>query len=130
MVTTPVSVVTYAMVAGDVAIRQASDGLHQIVEGAVRKTDRPDASRPQSQPPVPNTCQRERDHHHRYHDPAVSRVLVGGGDQQQRQMIDRMEETGDERRTPPRGELSDAKEQVAAPADLFAKEDDRENDRG
>jgi hypothetical protein len=45
-------------------------------------------------------------------------------------MIDRMEETGHERRTPSRGELSHAKEQVAAPADLLAKEDDRENDRG
>jgi hypothetical protein len=40
-----------------------------------------------------------------------------------------MEETGDERRTPPRGELSHAKQQVAAPADLFAKEDDRRQRR-
>jgi hypothetical protein len=55
--------------------------------------------------------------------------LIGGGDQQQRQMIDRMEETGYQRRTPPRGELSHAKQQVAAPADLFAKEDDRRQRR-
>ena len=41
-----------------------------------------------------------------------------------------MEGTGYERRTPPRGELSHAKQQVAAPADLLAEEDDRENDHG
>jgi hypothetical protein len=56
--------------------------------------------------------------------------LIGGGEQQQGQMIDRVEGTGYDSRAPARGELSHAKEQVAAPADLLAKEDDREDDRG
>ena len=116
MVTTPVSIVTYAIIAGD-----PGDGLPQIVEGAVSETDRPDASRPQAQPPVLNTRQRQRDHHHRYHDPALPLALVGGGEQQQRQMKDRMEGTGYNSRAPPRGELSHPKKQVAAPADLLAE---------
>ena len=57
-------------------------------------------------------------------------ALIGGGEQQQGQMINRMEGTGDDSRAPPRGELSHAEEQGAAPADLLAKEDDRENDCG
>jgi hypothetical protein len=52
MVTTPVSVVTCTITAGEVAIATPGDALHQIVEFPVRKTDRPDASRPQSQPAV------------------------------------------------------------------------------
>src|SRR5215207_8589216 len=43
---------------------------------------------------------------------------------------DPVEGTGYDRRAPPRGELSHAKQQVAAPADLFAKEDDRDDEDG
>ena len=60
---------------------------------------------------------------HPYQTPASVRVTITIG-------TTIVEGTGDDSRAPPRGELSHAKKQVAAPADLFAEEDDREDDDG
>jgi hypothetical protein len=45
-------------------------------------------------------------------------------------MVDRVEGTGYDSSAPPRGELGYTKKQVTSPADLFAEEDDREDDDG
>src|SRR5687767_9766944 len=99
------------MVAGEVAIARPA-ARHQVVEGAVRgwparcfPTTR--RSHPYKAPAsVSVTITND--------DPALSLALVGGGEQQQRQMEDGVECTGKDSRAPPRGELPH--EKASSPA--------------
>jgi hypothetical protein len=84
MATTPVSVVTYAIVAGEVAIATPAKPSIRLLKALWERLTGQNAARPQSQPPIPDTSRRQCAHHRRNDYPAVALALISRGEQQQR----------------------------------------------